>query len=72
MKNTPGAFCMGAIRKFTGISGTGPIFPERTHSLNDLSFNNGSKGYLYKIKKVVMSVSTQLNVIIGGKYACLE
>ena len=54
------------------ISGTGPTIPERTHSLNYFSFNNGSKGYLYRIKQVVKSVYTQLNVIIGGKYACLE
>ena len=62
---------MGAIRNLQHICNR-PNIPERTYSLNDFSFNNGSKGYLYKIIKVVMSVSTQLNVIIGGKYACLE
>ena len=62
---------MGAIRNLQHIWNR-PNIPERTPSLNDISFNNGSKGYLYKIKKVVKSVSTQLNVILGGKYARLE
>ena len=62
---------MGAIRNLQHIWNR-PNIPERTHSLNHFSFNNGSEGYVYKVKKVVKSVSTQLNVIIGGKYACLE
>ena len=62
---------MGAIRNLQHVWNR-PNIPERTPSLNDFSFNNGSKGYLYKIEQVVKSVSNQLNIIIDGKYACLE
>ena len=54
---------MGAIRNLQHVWNR-PNIPERTPSLNDFSFNNGSKGYLYKIEQVVKSVSNQLNVII--------
>ena len=65
----PGAHFVWAQLGIYSISGTGPIFQKEHH---DFLFNNGSKRIPLQNKKVVKSVSTPLNVFIGGKYACLE